>query len=78
MSKRKYNFSKNDSLCCSCNTSSPECPWKDKYNPVDGWEAEETRLCGVGGLVKSYFVKECPLYKADERIENELTEGSNE
>lgn len=55
-------------LCYTCNTPSPTCPWKYNFTPVKGWEAEPTKvLVSEGKYQNSYHVKSCPLYEENTR-----------
>jgi hypothetical protein len=65
----KFN-SKPQTLCFKCATPSPTCPWKYNFTPVEGWDAEETKVnvSGKAGKVDtSYRVKSCPLFEENTR-----------
>jgi hypothetical protein len=52
-----------NTLCWSCKNSIGYCSWSKDFTPVDGWEAEKTKLkLHSGGYDTSYAVKKCPLY----------------
>lgn len=55
-------------ICFDCINSVPDdkghgCPWSERFEPVPGWKAEPTIINGALAPVKSYDVKECPLYE---------------
>lgn len=62
-----------DTLCWKCAnaTDSTKCPWVKDFTPVEGWDAEETKIWynqEVDGKhyrkeEVSYIVKSCPLYE---------------
>lgn len=56
---------KPETLCWSCQRAVKECPWSANFEPVDGWEADETKIMGPYGVIPSYFVRKCPLYDPD-------------
>lgn len=56
---------KPETLCWSCQRAVKECPWSANFEPVDGWEADETKVMGAYGVIPSYFVRRCPLYEPD-------------
>lgn len=68
-----------ETLCWTCEKSGhgdySECPWEKKFQPVDGWQAEQRDILYVGGgqkyLCESYFVKRCPLYKRQSKKKKE-------
>lgn len=51
-----------DTLCVYCNTSAIICPWKNRLSPVPGWKATESKRNEDGSKVRSYVVRNCPLY----------------
>lgn len=54
-------------LCWTCNLAGKSiCQWDRKFEPVDGWEAEETKIwvSFKGRYEKSYRVVRCPLFQA--------------
>jgi len=68
---------KTPTLCFKCNTPSPICPWKYNFTPVEGWDAEPTKVAISGNdsrMVNSYVVKSCPLYEENERKPEEKIE----
>jgi len=54
-----------ETLCWSCQRAVKECPWSANFEPVDGWDAEPTKIMGPCEVIPSYFVKSCPLYDPD-------------
>ena len=62
---------KPETLCWSCQRAVKECPWSANFEPVDGWDADETKIMGPYGVIPSYFVRKCPLYDPDPIPENE-------
>ena len=69
--QKKKSGLKYGSLCCYCNTPSPTCSWKRNFTPVEGWEAEPTRIGtqvrGKDGAIKreyvpSFLVTSCPKF----------------
>lgn len=59
------------SLCWKCYRSvhwvddPTPCTWAMRFEPVEGWEAEETMLGGDHKNVLSYKVIKCPLFEPD-------------
>ena len=43
------------------------CPWASKFEPVEGWTAEETTLnfASAKNLI-TYHITKCPLFMADD------------
>jgi transcriptional regulator NrdR family protein len=62
--KNHYNA---HSLCWDCSRATGFCPWSRDFEPVKGWEAEETILKTFNGTEKSYEVHKCPLFERDKR-----------
>ena len=54
-----------ETLCWSCQRAVKECPWSANFEPVDGWDAIETKVMGPYDAIPSFFVKACPLYEPD-------------
>ena len=59
-----------DTLCWDCGkaTGKGDCPWANKFQPVDGWKAKPTTIkmrSHPDGEIQSYKVIECPLYKIE-------------
>ncbi len=54
------------SLCWDCQRAAgaDRCCWADKFEPVPGWEAVETKT--MMGLT-SYAVKNCPAFLRDKK-----------
>ena len=52
-------------LCWSCQRAVKECPWSANFEPVPGWEAEETVVASSYCPTPSYHVIKCPLYEPD-------------
>lgn len=54
-----------DTICWDCKraTGGQGCPWADKLEPVEGWEAEQTKIKYYLEEYASYKVKKCPLFK---------------
>lgn len=61
---------KSGTLCSSCKLACGKhrCSWADHFEPVPGWEAEQT--FGQDGEPYSYHVRECPLYAKGRRQSN--------
>lgn len=52
-----------DTLCWLCEKScTKECSWARSFDPVEGWDAEETVIAGYTNLIQSFFVKNCPEF----------------
>lgn len=63
------------SLCWECARvyANRGCPWANRFEPVPGWDAEETLLISYDGEahnVRSYNVRACPLFNRDAIIRN--------
>ena len=54
--RKKIILKPGETLCCYCDTCSPECPWKRCFKPVEGWKAK------LNAKGTSYIVSKCPLY----------------
>ena len=54
-----------ETLCWSCQKAVKECPWSANFEPVDGWDADETKIMTHKGVLDSYHVRKCPLYLPD-------------
>jgi hypothetical protein len=54
--KKELVLKPGETLCCHCDTCSPECSWKRCLKPVKGWEATPSRKNS------SYVVTSCPLF----------------
>ncbi len=58
-----------ETLCWDCQRAfgNEQCSWARGTQPVQGWEAIDTRLRSVSnGTSRSYRVSACPLFLADE------------
>ena len=60
-----------ETLCWKCQNACGGCSWADKGTPVDGWNAKFRPILYAGKLRVSYFVYECPKFKADKPRPNE-------
>ena len=57
---------KKDTLCWDCQRACGGCSWSQSFTPVDGWEAQPTKIkCGRRGFISSYLVTACPLFIPD-------------
>lgn len=67
--RKKYGYNRKNgtkqTLCWSCQRAVKECPWSANFEPVPGWDAEETVLTTDTTSARSYHVKACPLYDPD-------------
>lgn len=62
---------KGTQLCWSCVNAVPSlehgCPWSERFEPVEGWTAEETVLAtmrdGRAFDLHSFLITACPLYE---------------
>ena len=58
-------------LCWKCKNAVPGpeagCPWSERFEPVEGWEAEFTQVRSQRNRarieVESYCVIKCPLFE---------------
>ena len=53
---------KNVQLCWNCSTCPKTCPWLDRGEPVEGWEAVPTYIPQNIGYEHSYNITACPLF----------------
>lgn len=69
--KISSDFRKQMTLCWQCANSVPDksgkrgCAWSRRFEPVKGWDAQETRLYGGDSskrFQKSYCVRQCPEF----------------
>ena len=58
----KKNLQK-QSLCWDCVKDGRECSWMRDFEPVPGWDAEETLIMASYLPTKSFLVKGCPLFE---------------
>lgn len=49
-------------LCWDCARATGGCSWSDSLQPVEGWNAVETKK---NTLFQSYIVRDCPLFIRD-------------
>lgn len=61
-------------LCTTCARASGFCSWSSNLTPVEGWDAEPTKLKHQVGrgpkntdatIMESFRIKDCPLYIQD-------------
>lgn len=58
---------KGDTLCWLCEKSCTKaCSWAKSFDPVEGWDAEETVIAGYTNLIQSFLVKDCPEFVPDD------------
>lgn len=72
----------NQTLCWTCENSVPKieygeytrgCNWSINKLPVEGWEAEPTRIKHQGSIITpSFLVKNCPQYIASKKEESRV------
>ena len=71
VSNREAKTMNTQTLCWSCANAVPDkygkrgCAWSRHYQPVKGWDAQETRLYGGDSskrFQKSYCVRQCPEF----------------
>lgn len=71
VSSREAKTMYTQTLCWSCANAVPDkygkrgCSWSRSFEPVKGWDAQETRLYGGDGskrFQKSYCVRQCPEF----------------
>ena len=71
VSSREAKTMYTQTLCWSCANAVPDkygkrgCAWSRRFEPVKGWDAQETRLYGGDGskrFQKSYCVRQCPEF----------------
>ena len=79
ISKRKHHFCSREcylqneeakkkmaeQLCWSCSKAcgGSDCPWANKLQPVEGWEAKKKIICGQKKPIETYHITKCPLYE---------------
>lgn len=70
-----------ETLCWRCKKAVLGCSWSEKFEPVEGWDAEPTtirnsrhyrskttgRIENIVKITGSYCVKSCPLFEEDDR-----------
>lgn len=71
VSNREAKTMYTQTLCWSCANAVPDkygkrgCAWSRRFEPIKGWDAQETRLYGGDGskrFQKSYCVRQCPEF----------------
>lgn len=57
---------KQEQLCAKCANACGGCRWSDDLLPVEGWDAEPTKVyIDSGTPMDSFLVKSCPMFKPD-------------
>lgn len=72
---KKEVLNKEYSPCWTCKhgtNAGHKCPWVDRFEPVEGWDAKWVPICevcdnGERRTIYGYKIKSCPLYEADIR-----------
>ena len=54
-----------ETLCWDCRHACKECEWSTSFEPVPGWNAEETIISENDRETRSYHVIACPKYERD-------------
>lgn len=49
----------------ACNTAGHKCPWADRGEPIEGWNATPTRWKDRDIEMRSFDITECPLFIKD-------------
>lgn len=49
----------------ACNTADHKCPWADRGEPIEGWNATPTRWKDRDIEMRSFDITECPLFIKD-------------
>lgn len=64
MKKNKtYSGKAEQTLCWMCAKSCGQCSWSERFEPVDGWDAEKCVVnFGRYGREESYLVRRCPEF----------------
>ncbi len=60
----------NKTLCWTCKNAVGDCSWSRRFEPVEGWTAEPTKIkldVNSGAKTDSFCVIKCPEYVPDER-----------
>ena len=66
-----------ETLCWGCKNSLGGCVWAKRAKPVDGWEAEPTKILGDGYSYGSFLVKDCPEFIPDDRRVISMAENAD-
>ena len=68
---------KHDTLCWDCAKATGKCSWSKNFVPVEGWEADPTKVKNgfitwkgrkIFSLVDSFDVHECPEFEPMDAI----------
>jgi hypothetical protein len=49
-------------MCGECVYPIKDCPWMSKGQPVPGWDAEDDEVKVSDRVLKTYYIKNCPLF----------------
>lgn len=61
-------YGKEDQLCAKCRNACGGCRWSDELLPVEGWNAEPTKIyINKGKPIDSFHVIACPMYIPDRK-----------
>lgn len=61
-----FKYGKQEQLCAKCANACGGCRWSDDLLPVEGWDAEPTKVyIDSGTPMDSFLVKSCPMFKPD-------------
>lgn len=69
MTRGCIEIKEEETLCWGCQNYA-RCSWADGV-PVEGWDATPTKIYHSDGIIDSFFVHKCPLFKAD--VKREIT-----
>lgn len=61
-------------LCWNCKNCFGGCSWSEKFEPVEGWNAERTLIKYFNVVTPSFLVRDCPLFVEDDG-EREYIDG---
>ena len=61
-----------DTLCWSCKNACGKCSWSKYFEPVEGWQAEPTKIKqlynGFVHSIESFCIIKCPKYRKENGI----------
>ncbi len=61
-------YGKEDQLCAKCQNACGGCRWSDELMPVEGWDAEPTKIyINKRKPIDSFRINSCPEFKLDGR-----------
>lgn len=74
MADYHVHLKEDQTLCWRCKNCFGGCSWSEKFEPVEGWNAERTVIKYFNIETPSFLVRDCPLFIEDDG-EREYIDG---